>query len=218
MARLDVITLTNGAFAENAYILADRETGAAVLIDPGEEAELFVRRLAAERLTLEAIWLTHAHADHILGVGGVLRATPVPLYLHPADRALYDGLPEQGRWLGFRAPAPPPPDHDLADGQRLTLGGLSFEVHHVPGHTPGHVAFVGHGVALVGDVLFAGSVGRTDLPGGDTEALLASIRERLLPLPDDTIVYPGHGPQTTIGRERRSNPFITGAVRLMGEL
>ena len=214
MARADVITLTNGAFAENAYILVDREAGAAVLIDPGEEAELFLRRLASERLALEAIWLTHAHADHILGVGRVLREKPVPLYLHPADRSLYDGLPDQGAWLGFRAAAPPPPDHELADGQQLSVGDLRVEVRHVPGHTPGHVAFLGHGIALVGDVLFAGSVGRTDLPGGDTQALLASIRRHLLPLPDETIVYPGHGPQTTIGRERRTNPFLTGALRL----
>lgn len=217
MARADVLTLTNGAFAENAYILADRESGAAVLIDPGEEAELFLRRLATERLALEAVWLTHAHVDHVLGVGRVLAAHPVPLYLHPADRPLYDGLPEQAGWFGLEAEAPPPPDHDLADGQRLTLGGLVFEVLHVPGHTPGHVVFVGHGVALVGDVLFAGSIGRTDLPGGETQTLLASIRERLLPLPEETIVYPGHGPETTIGHERRTNPFLTGAVRLIGE-
>jgi hydroxyacylglutathione hydrolase len=214
LARADVITLTNGAFAENTYILADRDAGAAVLIDPGEEAPLFLRRLATERLTLAAVWLTHAHADHILGVGPVLQAKAVPLYLHPADRPLYDGLPEQGDWLGFRAPAPPPPNHELADGQRLTLGGLAFEVRHVPGHTLGHVAFVGQGMAIVGDVLFAGSVGRTDLPGGDTATLLTSIREQLLPLPDETIVYPGHGPRTTIGHERRTNPFLTGALRL----
>ena len=217
MALPDVITLTNGAFAENAYILADRDAGAAVLIDPGEEAELFLRRVATERLTLAAVWLTHAHVDHILGVNRVLRETAVPLYLHPADRPLYDGLPAQGAAFGLRADAPPPPDHDLTDGQQLAVGGLTLDVLHVPGHTPGHVAFVGQGIALVGDVLFAGSIGRTDLPGGDTATLLASIRERLLPLADETIVYPGHGPQTTIGRERRTNPFITGAVRLMGE-
>jgi len=214
LARADVLTLPNGAFAENAYIVADREAGAAVLIDPGEEAELFLRRLASERLRLEAVWLTHAHVDHVLGVGRVLQEQAVPLYLHPADRFLYDGLPDQAGWFGLEAAAPPPPDHELTDGQRLALGGLTFEVLHVPGHTPGHVAFVGHGLALVGDVLFAGSIGRTDLPGGDTATLLASIRERLLPLPDETIVYPGHGPQTTIGQERRTNPFITGALRL----
>jgi glyoxylase-like metal-dependent hydrolase (beta-lactamase superfamily II) len=104
----------------------------------------------------------------------------------------------------------------LAHGIRLSLGGLTFEVRHVPGHSPGHVAFVGHGVAVVGDALFAGSIGRTDLPGGDAETLLTSIREQLLTLPDDTIVYPGHGPATTIGAERRGNPFLTGAARIVG--
>jgi glyoxylase-like metal-dependent hydrolase (beta-lactamase superfamily II) len=117
--------------------------------------------------------------------------------------------------FGLSASNPPPPDLGLAEGVRLTLGGLEFAVLHVPGHTPGHVAFVGHGVAVVGDALFAGSIGRTDLPGGDTESLLTSIREKLLTLPDETVVYSGHGPATTIGRERRSNPFLTGALRLV---
>ncbi len=214
MARLDVITLTNGAFAENCYILVDRDAGDAVIVDPGEEADLFLRRIATERVTLKAVWLTHSHADHILGVASVIEATGVPLYLHPEDRPLYDALPEQSAWLGLKPSTPPSPDQPLADGMRLSLGGLDFEVRHVPGHTPGHVAFVGHGVAVVGDALFAGSIGRTDLPGGDTKTLLASIRGKLLTLPDETVVYPGHGPQTTIGRERRTNPFLTGALRL----
>jgi hydroxyacylglutathione hydrolase len=214
LARLDVITLTNGAFAENSYIVADRDVGEAVLVDPGEEAQLFLRRLTTERLALQAVWLTHAHADHILGVRRVVESTAVPIHLHPADRSLYDGLAEQSAWLGFEAEAPPAPNRELVDGERLTLGGLTFEVLHVPGHTPGHVAFVGHGIALVGDVLFAGSIGRTDLPGGDSEALLVSIRRRLLTLGDATLVYPGHGPQTTIGRERRTNPFVTGTLKL----
>lgn len=215
MARLDVLTLTNGAFAENCYILVDRDAGEAAIVDPGEEAELFLRRIATERVTLKAVWLTHSHADHILGVARVVEATRVPVYLHPADRPLYDALPEQSAWLGLSPSSSPPPDESLADGMRLTLGGLGFEVRHVPGHTPGHVAFVGHGVAVVGDALFAGSIGRTDLPGGDTETLLTGIREKLLTLPDETIVHPGHGPATTIGRERRTNPFLTGALRLV---
>jgi glyoxylase-like metal-dependent hydrolase (beta-lactamase superfamily II) len=152
--------------------------------------------------------------DHILGVAPVVEATGVPVYLHPADRPWYDALPEQAERFGLSASAPPPPGMELADGVSITLGGLSFEVRHVPGHTPGHVAFVGHGAAVVGDALFAGSIGRTDLPGGDTETLLSSIRGKLLTLPDETVVYPGHGPPTTIGRERRTNPFLTGAVRL----
>ncbi len=210
-----VICLTNGAFQENCYIVADPETRDAAIIDPGEDGGLFLRRLATERLTPTAIWLTHAHLDHILGVRQVADATGAPISLHPADRPLYDRVSEQGAWLGLRPEPPPPPDHALADGDTLRLGGLVFEVRHVPGHSPGGVALVGHGIVFVGDALFAGSIGRTDLPGGDTAALLTGIHDRLLTLPDDTIVYPGHGPETTIGRERATNPFLTGAYRLV---
>jgi glyoxylase-like metal-dependent hydrolase (beta-lactamase superfamily II) len=215
LPRPKVICLTNGVYQENCYLLADPDAGAAVLIDPGEEAELFLRRVETEQLTLRAIWLTHAHLDHILGVKAVVERTGVPVYLHPADRMLYDGVAQQGAWLGVRAEQPPAPDHEIAHGDTLTVGSLEFEVRHVPGHSPGSVAIVGHGVAFVGDAVFAGSVGRVDLPGGDGAALLASIQERLLPLADETVVYSGHGPETTIGVERRSNPFLTGVIPLV---
>ncbi len=210
-----VICLTNGVYQENCYLLADPETGEAVLIDPGEEAELFLRRIESEQLTLKAIWLTHAHLDHVLGVKAVVERTGVPVYLHPDDRQLYDGVAHQGAWLGVRVDEPPPPNHEIAHGDTLTVGGLDFEVRHVPGHSPGSVAIVGHGIAFVGDAVFAGSVGRVDLPGGDGAALLASITEQLLPLPNETVVYSGHGPETTIGVERRSNPFLTGVIPLV---
>jgi hydroxyacylglutathione hydrolase len=134
--------------------------------------------------------------------------TRVPVYLHPADRSLYDAAPEQGAWLGVRASTPPAPTHPLAEGDRLTVGDLAFDVKGVPGHSPGGVAFIGHGVAFVGDALFAGSIGRTDLPGGDGELLLRSIHQVLLTLPEETVVYSGHGPATTIGEERQGNPFL----------
>jgi hydroxyacylglutathione hydrolase len=210
LARLEVVCLTNGPFAENCYVVADPEVGEATLIDPGLEHELFMQRIETEGWSLQAIWLTHAHLDHIMGVAPIVRATGVPVYLHPADRPLYDGAADQGAWLGFHAEAPPPPDHALRDDDVLHLGALSFTVVHVPGHSPGSVALVGHGIAIVGDALFAGSVGRTDLPGGDAATLMRSIHERLLSLPDSTVVYAGHGPATTIGEERRSNPFLTG--------
>ncbi len=209
-----VLTLTNGAFQENCFILADAEAGAAVLVDPGEEAEVFLRRLEREELTLHAVWLTHAHIDHVLGVGRIVEATGVPVHLHPDDRRMYDGVTAQGEWFGLRVDPLPAPTCDLAHGGRVAVGGLDFEVRHVPGHSPGSVAFVGHGIAIVGDALFAGSVGRVDLPGGDGATLLRSIRDQLLTLPDDTVVYSGHGPETTIGRERRSNLFLTGAFPL----
>jgi glyoxylase-like metal-dependent hydrolase (beta-lactamase superfamily II) len=210
-----VVCLTNGAFAENCYILADPATGDAVIIDPGEAADLFLRRVASERLARRAVWLTHAHLDHILGVARVVNETRVPVYLHPADRALYDAAPEQGSWLGLPAETLPAPDRALADGDGLTVGALRFAVRAIPGHSPGSVAFVGHGVAFVGDALFAGSIGRTDLPGGNGPVLLRGIRDVLLTLPDETVVFSGHGPATTIGEERASNPFLTGAVRLV---
>ena len=204
----EVVALPNGAFAENCYLLADPESREAVIIDPGEEAELFLDRLRRERWTPTAIWLTHAHIDHVLGVAAVKRATGVPILLHPADRPLYDRVEVQAAMFGIRGEQPPPPDGELAEGQRVSAGRFAFDVVHTPGHSPGSVSFLGHGLSLSGDVLFAGSIGRTDLPGGDMDTLAASIRTRLYCLPDDTRVLSGHGPETTIGVEKRTNPFV----------
>jgi glyoxylase-like metal-dependent hydrolase (beta-lactamase superfamily II) len=216
LARPDVICLTNGVFAQNCYIVADRAAGEAVLVDPGEEADLFLARVATERLRLTAVWLTHAHLDHVLGVGTVKRRTGVPVWLHAADRPLYDHVPQQVKaLLGSEFEPLPPPDRLIVPGDPLVVGACAFEPRHVPGHSPGSVALIGEGVALVGDVLFAGSVGRTDLPGGDGPSLIASITGQLLTLPDETVVSPGHGPETTIGADRSANPFLTGQVRLV---
>ncbi len=204
----EIVALTNGAFAENCYIIADPGSGEAVIVDPGEETDLFLARLRGRGWTLKAIWLTHAHLDHVAGVGPLKAATGAPVFLHPADRLLYDHVPAQAAMFGLAAQAPPPPDADLADGQTLAVGGCRFAVLHTPGHSPGSVSFVGHGQAIVGDLIFSGSVGRTDLPGGDTETLLASIRDKLYALPNETAVLPGHGPATTIGAEKRTNPFV----------
>jgi hydroxyacylglutathione hydrolase len=212
---LEIVPIPNGQFAENCYLVADRSRGSAVMVDPGEEAGRFLAELRRRKWSLEAIWLTHAHIDHIMGVAAVREAFPtVPIFLHPADRPLYDGLPQQARWMGFELETPPPADRELVAGEFVSVGGVSFEVRHVPGHSPGHVAFVGHGVILGGDVLFNGSIGRTDLPGGDMSTLMQSIQNEFLTRPDSTIVYSGHGPETTIGVERVSNPFLTGAYRL----
>jgi glyoxylase-like metal-dependent hydrolase (beta-lactamase superfamily II) len=186
-----------------------------VLVDPGEEPERFLAEAARRERRIAAIWLTHAHLDHILGVARIQAVTGAPIYLHPDDRQLYDELPQQGQWLGIRANRPPAPDVALAHGQRLPIGGVEVEVRHAPGHSRGHVCFVAPGAVLCGDVLFQGSIGRTDLPGGDFATLIASIRRELLSLPDATVVYPGHGAPTTIGRERADNPFLrdAGAAR-----
>jgi glyoxylase-like metal-dependent hydrolase (beta-lactamase superfamily II) len=151
--------------------------------------------------------------DHILGVGAVKEATGVPIHLHPLDRRIYDALPQFGGWLGRELEPPPPPDVDLAAGDRLRVGGVEFEVRFTPGHSPGSVSFAGPGMVFGGDVLFSGSVGRTDLPGGDFATLMSSINSQFLSLPDSTVVHSGHGPDTTIGIERLTNPFITGSVR-----
>jgi glyoxylase-like metal-dependent hydrolase (beta-lactamase superfamily II) len=142
----------------------------------------------------------------------VREETGAPVHLHPDDLPLYQNLPQQGLWFGLRLSAPPAPEVALRHGQLLRVGGVELEVRHTPGHSPGHVCFVGAGVVLGGDALFEGSIGRTDLPGGDYDTLIGSIRRELLTLPDATVVHPGHGPATTIGRERRTNPFLTGAA------
>jgi len=203
-----IVSIPNGQFAQNCYLLAPDDDSAGVIIDPGEEADRILARARHEGIDIRAIWLTHAHLDHVLGVGAVRDATRADIHLHPADRALYDGAPEQGRWFGFDVPAPPPPQHELAHGDRLRLGDLAIEVRHAPGHSPGSVCFVGPGFVIGGDVLFQGSIGRTDLPGGDFDRLIRSIREQVLTLPDETVVYSGHGPATTVGDERTSNPFL----------
>lgn len=210
-----IIQIPNGMFAENCYIVVDEQVGECAIVDPGEEAGLILHKVQETGAKPVAIWLTHAHIDHVLGVTRVAAETGAPVWLHPADRPLYDAVPEQAAWFGLEVPGPlPVPQQAFAAGNRLSIGTASFEVRHAPGHSPGSVCLVGSGVAFSGDVLFAGSIGRTDLPGGDFETLIASIERELLPLPDDTIVYSGHGPETTIGRERRSNPFLTGVYRI----
>lgn len=210
-----IVQIPNGVFAENCYLIVDEEAGACAIVDPGEEAGLILHKVEETGTKPVAIWLTHAHLDHVLGVPHVAQETGASVWLHAADRPLYDAVPEQAAWFGLAAPPRlPVPDRPMVHGERLTVGNLSFAVRHAPGHSPGSVCLVGPGVAFSGDVLFAGSIGRTDLPGANFETLMASIERELLSLPDDTILYSGHGPETTIGRERRTNPFLTGAYRI----
>lgn len=209
-----VVAIPNGQFVQNCYLVADVDRGVAVMIDPGEDSERILAELDRRGWSLEAIWLTHAHIDHIMGVADVVRRWPVPIWLHPLDRPLYDNLAPQAQMFGLRCLPAPPPTDELHTGMTLSIGEARFDVRHTPGHSPGSVAFVGHGQVFGGDVLFSGSVGRTDLPGGDTATLLASIEREFLTLPDATVVHSGHGPDTTIGVERITNPFLTGEYRL----
>lgn len=206
---VEVQGIPNGSFAENTWLLTDPHTRETVVVDPGEEHARILATVRHRELTVREIWLTHGHIDHIWGVDAVRDATGALVRLHPADRAWYDRFPVQCAQFGFTVQQPlRAPDAELHDGEVLSVGAAAFTVRHVPGHSPGHVAFLGHGLAVSGDVLFRGSIGRSDLPGGDHAVLLDSIRRVLLPLPDATRVLTGHGPETTIGAERRDNPFL----------
>jgi len=209
---LKILGFPVGPLQANAYLAICEDTLQCALVDPGEEDELLLAAVAEENATVESILLTHAHLDHIGGVAEVKRETGVPVYLHPADMNLYNAAPLQAHSFGLEIETPPPPDRELEDGQTIRIGSSELEVRHTPGHSPGHVCLIGDGFALVGDCVFAGSIGRSDLPGGDGRTLIESINERIMTLPDDTVLYSGHGPATTVGRERATNPFLMGVT------
>lgn len=205
---------TVGPFQENSYLVIDEATNRAVLIDPGGEPDRLVDMVQASGAALDAIWLTHAHIDHIGAVAAVRRRWPVPVHLHPADLPLFERGATQAAVYGLPFEQPDAPDVLLADGDELQVGGLRFDVLHTPGHAPGHVIFHHGGTVLGGDLLFAGSIGRTDLPLSDPADMQESLA-RICALDDATIVYPGHGPSTTVGVERATNAFLTGGARLV---
>lgn len=202
-----VWTLPTGPLQENAVLVAGAQNEG-FLIDPGDDAARLLTLIRETGITVRAILLTHAHFDHIGAVQPVREALGVPVALHPGDLPLYRaGAQSAARWnLPFVQPADP--DQEIAQGQAFTAGDLSLTARELPGHAPGHVVFVGAGFVVAGDTLFAGGIGRTDLPGGNHPQLIAGIERELLSLPDETAVYPGHGAATTVGRERRSNPFL----------
>lgn len=198
-------------FEQNCTLLWCDETREAAVIDPGGDLDRIHAAVAAAGVTLRQILLTHAHIDHAGGTAELAEAEGLPIIgPHPGDQFWIDGLAQQARMFGFRPARPFTPDRWLAQGDTVAVGKLTLEVRHCPGHTPGHVVFFEPGarLAIVGDVLFAGSIGRTDFPGGDHDTLLRSIREQLFTLGDDVKFIPGHGPMSTIGEERRSNPFV----------
>ncbi len=208
---LRYLTVPVTAFQQNCSIVWCDRTMDAAIIDPGGDVEVLKAEVARLGVKLVALWITHAHIDHAGGTGQLARELGLPIIgPHPGDQFWIDGLPQQSQMFGF-----PPAEHFtptrwLADGDTVTLGECTLDVRHCPGHTPGHVVF--HSVeakrCFVGDVLFAGSIGRTDFPQGDHAALIASITQRLWPMGDDTVFIPGHGPESTFGRERRTNPYV----------
>lgn len=199
---------------KNGFVVAGDEAAEAILIDPGDEVGALLGVIETEKLDVKAILLTHAHLDHVTGVGRAKTALGVPIWLHRDDLFLYEGAVTQGRMFGLAVDPPPPVDHFFEVGVPFEFGNLTVDILHTPGHCPGGVCLaVGprgktERELFVGDTLFAGSIGRTDLPGGDYDTLIRSIREVLFAFPDDTIVHSGHGPDTTIGAERRTNPFL----------
>lgn len=195
---------------QNTVLVVCDDARTAVLVDPGAATELALAAAQGRGLEVAAILLTHAHLDHIEGVARAKEATGAPVHLHPADRILYDNVWSQAAAFGVPYEEQPPPDIDLVPGENVSFGGSEFEVVFAPGHAPGHVIFVSttEPVAIVGDVIFLGSIGRTDLPGGDYRLLMDSIHRTVLTLPPETRLYTGHGPETTVGHEQRTNPFL----------
>jgi hydroxyacylglutathione hydrolase len=211
MLRYHTIPVT--PFQQNCSLVWCDETNEAALIDPGGEVERLKAAVAERGLTLKALWLTHAHIDHAGGTGTLARELGLPIVgPHPGDQFWIDGLPQQSRMFGFPPAEAFMPTRWLDDGDTVQIGHSTLNVRHCPGHTPGHVVFHSPEAkrCFVGDVLFAGSIGRTDFPGGDHATLIASITQRLWPMGDDTVFIPGHGPESSFGRERRSNPYVAG--------
>ena len=222
---IEEITVT--AFQQHTRVIGCEKTKRAICIDPGDASAEIVNAIDKHQFELQAIVCTHAHLDHIGGVAALKGLKPAAkIMIHPADEFIYDDLPNQPAWLGiprsqwaaygFDFEQPPKPDGYLHDGETYEVGELSFKVIHCPGHTPGHIVLFAPAErkVFVGDCLFAGSIGRTDLPGGSSEQLMDSLMNKLLPLGDDVTVYSGHGPATTIGQERLTNPFLTGIYQI----
>jgi glyoxylase-like metal-dependent hydrolase (beta-lactamase superfamily II) len=210
-AHLQVLEFVGGAFQQNTFLLVAPETGEAVAVDPGAATPALLRAVEDRRLHLKEVWLTHAHLDHVEGIPALIASCPVPVRMHPNGLPLYARVEDQAAAFGLPMAGPlPSPLTDLTPGSPCQVGDVSFEIREAPGHAPGHVVLVTSdaSLAVVGDVIFQRSIGRTDLPGGDFATLLASIQTAVLTLPDETVLLPGHGPATTVGEERGGNPFL----------
>jgi hydroxyacylglutathione hydrolase len=203
-----LVRLIVGPLQVNCFILADDKTKDAVVIDPGDDAQDILKVIQDKGLRVRYIVNTHAHFDHVGANRAVKDATGAALLLHEADAPVLAAVASQSRSFGMGPVSSPPPDRLLKHGDKITAGEVSLTVVHTPGHTPGGISLIEEGMVFTGDSLFAGSIGRTDFPGGDLMALIGSIKRHLMSLPDDTKVFSGHGPATTIGDERRENPFL----------
>jgi glyoxylase-like metal-dependent hydrolase (beta-lactamase superfamily II) len=201
--------LVVGPLGCNCYIVGDPESSKAVVIDPGGDVDAIAASLAARSLEVTAIVATHAHFDHVLAAERLRELTGAPFFLHDADKPVLSWLQESGRlFLGLELGPPPEVDSSAGEGTVLRAGDTELHVLHTAGHSPGSISLAAEGMVFAGDALFAGSIGRTDLPGGDMATLVGAIKGKLFPLGDEVVVYPGHGPSTTIEREKRTNPFV----------
>ncbi len=206
--------LTVSPFQENCYIVGDEESGAGAIVDPGDEAARIAMAVEETGLEIGSIIVTHAHVDHVGAVVALVDEYSCPVLMHAEAEPMLKELPTQAMMMGMRFGRVPTVERYVEDDEVLEVGDLGLRSLYTPGHAPGHLAFYveNEGIVLSGDALFAGSIGRVDLPGGSMEVLMRSIEERLLTLPDETVVYSGHGPRTTIGNERTSNPFLQGGM------
>jgi len=210
-AKLIIESFPVGPLQCNCVIIGDEASKTAVVVDPGDDIERVTEALDRSGFKVSAIVATHGHIDHVGGFGELKKMSGAKTLLHEADAPLYDELAMQAQWLGIEPPSMTKLDGTLDENPGLSLGAVTFDVRHTPGHSPGSVSLVlpeSTPILLAGDTLFAGSIGRTDLWGGSFEEIIASIKSKLLTLPDETIVIPGHGPRTTIGTERKTNPFL----------
>ena len=204
---IQVHILVVGRLQTNCYIVQAKQE--ALIVDAGDEPERILRYLKDLNVTPKLIIATHTHFDHVLGVNGVRKSTGQKFAIHKDDLSMLESMQSRVReFMGFEVPPPPKPDMYLKEGDTISFGGETLSVLHTPGHSPGSISLSGKGFVLTGDALFNQSIGRTDLPGGDYNLLIKSIKEKLFPLDDATIVHPGHGPETTIGDEKLTNPFV----------
>jgi hydroxyacylglutathione hydrolase len=204
--------IVNGPFQENCFLVWNDETKKGILIDPGDEPDRLIRTASVQNIEIEAIYNTHAHIDHAGAVAAIQKQLGIPFALHSDDRPLLDGMPQQAAMFGLKPMEIPTVEIELKGGQKLDILGSQMSVLHTPGHSPGGVCFLFDDFVCAGDTLFAGSIGRTDLPGGSLEQLLDSIRTHLFVLDDDVRVLCGHGPATSIGVEKKYNPFLNGEI------
>jgi hydroxyacylglutathione hydrolase len=192
----------------NCYIVGCDKTNEGVIIDAGGDSDLILKMVKKRCLTIKYFICTHAHFDHIEGLRDLVTSLHAPILLHEGDLKLYEDLRGQGRIFGMDLEPAPPWDHTVKDGDSLSFGEITMKVLHTPGHSPGSISLAAGGVVFTGDTIFAGSIGRTDLPGGSYETLISSAREKIMSLPDDVKLYPGHGPATSVGHEKKFNPFL----------